>query len=76
MSLAGCQINLIDVNFYLQKNWKISWQNLIRKGERGSKYPASCRLGLNAVMGRATSTVHSISAQTIKERIEFIKAID
>jgi hypothetical protein len=33
MSLAGCQINLIDVNFHLQKSLEISWQNLIQKGQ-------------------------------------------
>ena len=27
MSLAGCQINLIDVNFYLQKSWEIFDKN-------------------------------------------------
>ena len=41
MSLAGCQINPIDVNFHLQKSLetfdkKFSWQNLIQK-EQGDK---------------------------------------
>ena len=38
MSLAGCQINPIDVNFHLQKSLEIfgkknSWQSLIQKGK-------------------------------------------
>ena len=41
MSLAGCQTNLINVNFHLQKSFwkKISWQNLIQKGQ-GWKVPS------------------------------------
>ena len=34
------------------------------------------KTGLNAVMGRATCTVHSIYTQTTKEKIESIKAKD
>ena len=38
MSLAGCQINPIDVNFHLQKNYKTfdrnsADKNLIQKGQ-------------------------------------------
>ena len=38
MSLAGCQINLIDVNFHLQKSLEIfdkksAAKNLIQKGQ-------------------------------------------
>ena len=38
MSLAGCQINLIDVNFHLQKSLEIfdkisADKNLIQKGQ-------------------------------------------
>ena len=33
MSLAGCQINPIDVNFYLQKSLEIFDKNLIKKGQ-------------------------------------------
>ena len=51
MSLAGCQINPIDVNFDLQKNLKFfdknsAAKNLIQKG-RGGKCPGSCQLGLS-----------------------------
>ena len=43
MSWAGCQNNLIDANFQLQKSLeifdkKISWQNLIKK-DKGWKVP-------------------------------------
>ena len=31
MSLAGCQINLIDVNFHLQKSFEILDENLADK---------------------------------------------
>ena len=33
MSLAGCQINSIDVNFHLQKSLEIFDKNLIKKGQ-------------------------------------------
>ena len=38
MSFAGCQINLVDVNFHLQKNLEIFYNNSaaknpIQKGE-------------------------------------------
>ena len=50
MSLAGCQIYPIDVNFHLQKKfgnfrWKISWQNLIKKG-KVIKVSLQCQLGI------------------------------
>ena len=44
MSLAGCQINPIDVNFHLQKNVEIFDKNSADK--IWSNLP-SCQLGLN-----------------------------
>ena len=48
MSLAGCQIYPIDVNFHLQKSLEIfnknsAAKNLIQKGQGGGKCPASCQ---------------------------------
>ena len=44
MSSAGCQTNLIDVNFHIQKSLEIfdkifSWQNLIQKGQGDKSIP-------------------------------------
>ena len=50
MSLAGCQINPIDVNFYRQKSLEILDKNSADKiwseKDKGGKYPPSCQLGL------------------------------
>ena len=50
MSLAGCQINQIDVNFHLQKVWnfliKIQLTKYNPERTRGGKCPPSCQLGL------------------------------
>ena len=44
MSLAGCQINPIDVNFYLQKSFEIFDNNLAdkiwSKKDKGWKVPS------------------------------------
>ena len=37
MSLTGCQINLIDVNFYLQKSLEIFDKNSADKKDKGLK---------------------------------------
>ena len=52
MSLTGYQINLIDVNFQLQKGLEIfdkvlDKKNVIQKGQGGEKCTASCQLGLS-----------------------------
>ena len=44
MSLAGHQINLIDVNFHLQNFFDKN--SVDKKGQGGEKYPPSCQLGL------------------------------
>ena len=50
MSLSGCQINPIDINFRLQKSLetfgKNSTDNVGSEKDRGEKCPASCQLGL------------------------------
>ena len=52
MSFAGCQINLIDLNFHLQKSLEIWIQIQLTKSNpkitRQWKCPASCQLGLKA----------------------------
>ena len=53
MSLAGHQINPIDVNFHLQKSLKILGKIQLTKSNpkrtEGGKYPASCQLGLRDI---------------------------
>ena len=50
MSLSGCQINPIDVNFHLQKVWKFLVKIQLTKSDPkrtgGGKCPASCQLWL------------------------------
>ena len=39
MSLAGCQINPIDVNFHLQRVWKIAMKIQLTKSDpKGQRY--------------------------------------
>ena len=56
MSLAGCQINPIDVNFHLQKVWKFLIKIQLTKPDpkrtRGKKCPPSCQLGLIEILAR------------------------
>ena len=51
MSLVGCQINPIDVNFHIQKSLEIFDKNsadkIWSKKDNEKKYPPSCQLGLN-----------------------------
>ena len=55
MSLSGCQINLIDVNFHLQKSMEIFGKNSSDKvtKEEDGKCPASCQLGLKKLLSTA-----------------------
>ena len=67
MSLAGRQINPIDVNFHLQKSLetfdkKLSWQNLIQKGQGGGKCPASCKLGLRIYVDKILPFLHHLNS--------------
>ena len=43
MSLVGCQINQIDVNFYLQKSLEIFDKNPIQKVLADKKAPGRVR---------------------------------
>ena len=51
MSLAGCQINPIDVNFHLQKSFEISDKNsadnIQPKKDKGVKVPCLMPIGVN-----------------------------
>ena len=47
MSLAGCQINSIDVNFHLQKSLEIQLPKSDPKNTRGGKCTPSSQLGLS-----------------------------
>ena len=48
MSLVGCQINPIDVNFQLQKVWKVWTKNQLKKSypRMTRSITPSCQLGL------------------------------
>ena len=52
MSLSGCQINSIDVNFHLQNVWKFLVKLQLTKSDPkragDGKCPASCELGLTS----------------------------
>ena len=47
MSLSGCQINPIDVNFHLQKSLEIFYTNLNTKITRGVKVPCLMPIRVN-----------------------------
>ena len=54
MSLVGCQINPIGVNFHLQNSLEIFDKNSVdkiwsRKDLGGGKCPPSCQLGLTLI---------------------------
>ena len=76
MSLAGCQINPIDVNFHLQKCLEISDKNsadkLWSKKDRGWKVPSlmPIRVKINQVIQQPTESdtdVEHLSTQLFTE---------
>ena len=76
MSLAGCQINPIDVNFHLQKSLEISDKNsadkLWSKKDRGWKVPSlmPIRVKINQVIQQPTESdtdVEHLSTQLFTE---------
>jgi len=57
MSLAGCQINPIDVNFHFQKSFETLDSNSADKIQsqnyKGGESAASCQLGLKIFLVRS-----------------------